>query len=78
LFATSVGQRDLPGFLYCEIGEKEGTTATKIIHTISDATKEIIVLNPDDVGLLNEDKWELIKVCESRFCFKYRQKEWLL
>jgi hypothetical protein len=63
--------------LYLEIGEKEGSAATKT-HATSDATAEIVVLDPDDVGIPNEGKWNLTNAYEFRFCFEHGQQEWLL
>jgi hypothetical protein len=45
-----------PRSLHRQIGEKEGNAATKTIHVTSNATKEIIDLDPDDVGIPNEGK----------------------
>jgi hypothetical protein len=64
--------------LHRETGEKEGSAATKTIHVTSNATKEIIDLDSDDVGIPNEGKWDLINAYKFRFCFEHKQKEWLI
>ena len=35
-------------------------------------------INPEDVGLPNDGKWDLIAAHESRFCFQHEEDEWLL
>jgi hypothetical protein len=47
-------------------------------HATSDTTERPLVIDPDDVGIPDEGKWDLIKACESRYCFEHGQKEWLL
>lgn len=67
-----------PRSLHREAGEKEGSAATKTIHVTSNATKEIIILDPDDIGIPNEGKWHTTDAYKFRFCFEHGQKEWLL
>ena len=57
--------------------EKKGDIPTGTDCT-SGLTEETIVLDPDNVGVPNEGKWDIVAAYEPRFCFQHGQTEWLL
>jgi hypothetical protein len=67
-----------PRTLHYETGEKEGSAVTKTIHVTSNTTKEIVIFDPDPVGIPSEGNWNVTNAYMFRFCFEHRQKEWLL
>jgi hypothetical protein len=59
---------------HCETEESTGNAAHATTHIIPDTTTEVIILDPNDVGIPNETKWDVNGGYNSRFCFQHRQK----
>ena len=64
--------------LHCETEESKSNTTHAVTHIISNTTAEVIILDPSDVGIPNETKWDVDGGYNSRFCFEHEQKELLL
>jgi hypothetical protein len=64
--------------LHGETEESKGNATHATTHVIPDTTTEVIILDPNDVGIPNETKWDVNGGYDSRFCFEHGQKELLL